>query len=55
VEDPSGNPIAHQQVLQTCPNTEYINDTAVKKLYPRQLAERSEKTGVWGRIPQEIR
>jgi hypothetical protein len=26
---------------------------AVMELYRRQHAERSEKTGVWGRIPQE--
>jgi hypothetical protein len=26
----------------------------VRQLYPRQHAERSEKTGVWGRIPQEV-
>jgi hypothetical protein len=25
------------------------------ELYPWQCAERSEKTGVWGRIPQEVR
>jgi hypothetical protein len=25
------------------------------ELYPRQPTERSEKTGVWRRIPQEIR
>jgi hypothetical protein len=28
---------------------------AVMELYRRQRAERSEKTGVWGRIPQEVR
>ena len=27
----------------------------VSQLYPRQRAERSEKTGVWGRITQEVR
>jgi hypothetical protein len=27
----------------------------VSQLYPRHSAERSEKTGVWGRIPQEVR
>jgi hypothetical protein len=31
------------------------NYTAVMELYRRQCAERSEKTGVWGRIPQEVR
>jgi hypothetical protein len=32
-----------------------IHSRAVIKLYQWQRAERSEKTGVWGRIPQEVR
>jgi hypothetical protein len=36
-------------------NHQMINYTAVMELCPRQHAERSEKTGVWGTIPQEVR
>jgi hypothetical protein len=36
-------------------NREHPKPLLVSQLYPQQRAERSEKTGVWGRIPQEVR
>jgi hypothetical protein len=47
--------MTHHQVLRTYPKTRLINYKAVMELYPGQHAERSEKPGVWGRIPQEVR
>jgi hypothetical protein len=46
-EDPPGSKMSHLH-----PGRKPL---LVSQLYPRQRAERSEKTGVWGRIPQEAR
>jgi hypothetical protein len=46
-EDPPGSPMYH---LHPGPKP-----LLVSQLYPRERAERSEKTGDWGRIPQEVR
>jgi hypothetical protein len=48
-EDPPGSTMTYNQVLRTW------MVKAVKELSQCQRAERSEKTGVWGRIPQETR
>jgi hypothetical protein len=51
--------LVHERALPvTCEGPSFPNKnkpTAVMELYRRQRAERSEKTGVWGRIPQEAR
>jgi hypothetical protein len=45
--------------ITTMPNLVQTSNKAIRSndgaLYPRQHTERSEKTGVWGRIPQEVR